>query len=110
MNNYEEVRQVLSTMLEELNDKLSRISDDVKHVDEPLEKDFAEQATQHENDEVLDYLGNAARKEMEAIRQSLARIDSGNYGQCEVCGKPINAERLKILPFSTKCVTCASND
>jgi RNA polymerase-binding transcription factor DksA len=108
MNNYEEVRKTLCDMLEELGDKLGRITDDVKHVNEPLEKDFAEQASQHENDEVLDYLGNAARKEMESIKQALIRIDKGEYGQCVICGQDINPERLKIIPFSTICVNCAN--
>ena len=31
-------------MLEELDDRLGKITDDVKHVDHPLEQDFSEQA------------------------------------------------------------------
>ncbi len=62
MKEYEEVRSNLIAMLEELNLRLSRITNHVKHSDVPLEKDFAEQAAQNENDEVMDYLGNSARK------------------------------------------------
>ncbi|MDO9104509.1 MAG: TraR/DksA family transcriptional regulator [Methylovulum sp.] len=108
MKNYEEVKQTLCDMLEELNERLAKITDEVKHTDQPIEKDFAEQATQVENDQVLDYLGNAARVEAALIKQALARIDSGEYGICTACGEPIRAERLKALPYSHLCISCAA--
>lgn len=107
MQNYQEVKQTLCAMLEEINDRLEKITDEVKHAEQPLEKDFAEQATQTENDQVLDYLGNAARTEASLIRKAIARIDSGEYGWCEACGEPIKAERLKALPYSNLCIRCA---
>lgn len=108
MKEYEEIRQRLCVMLEELGLRLAGIAATVKHSDEPLEKDFAEQATQNENDEVLDYLGNAAISEIAQIKQAIARIDNGKYGICEVCAEPIGKERLEVLPYSTMCIRCAS--
>ncbi|MGR9012252.1 MAG: TraR/DksA family transcriptional regulator [Gammaproteobacteria bacterium] len=105
MNEYEQVRHNLIDMLEDLDDRLAKITHDVK---EPLDKDFEEQATQTENDEVLDNLGNAARTEIEMVKQAITRIDKGEYGLCEVCGQPISKERLKIIPYSSMCVKCAS--
>lgn len=107
MKNYEEVKRTLCEMLEELNERLAKITDEVKHTDQPMEKDFAEQAAQTENDQVLDYLGNAARAEAAMIKQAIARIDSGEYGTCEACGEPIREERLKALPYSNLCISCA---
>jgi len=108
MSNFEEVKLVLCEMLEELDDRLAKITDDVRHTDEPAEKDFSEQATQNENNEVQDYLGNSARTEIGMIKQALSRIESGEYGVCQVCGEPINIERLKVIPYSNMCVKCAS--
>jgi RNA polymerase-binding transcription factor DksA len=105
MKEYEEVRHSLIDMLEELDDRLAKITQDVK---EPLDRDFEEQATQAENDEVLDSLGNAARTEIEMVKQAIARIDKGQYGLCQVCGEPISKERLKVIPYSTMCIKCAS--
>ncbi|MDP3839986.1 MAG: TraR/DksA C4-type zinc finger protein [Methylococcales bacterium] len=42
------------------------------------------------------------------IKQALSRIESGEYGVCQVCGEPINVERLKVIPYSNMCVKCAS--
>ena len=108
MKEYEEVKQTLCAMLEELNLRLARITNNVRHSDVPLEKDFAEQATQNENDEVMDYLGNSARTEIELIKQAIARIDNGQYGICQVCDEPISKERLEALPYSGLCIKCAS--
>jgi DnaK suppressor protein len=105
MKEYEEVRNSLIEMLEDLDDRLTKITTDAK---EPLDKDFEEQATQTENNEVLDSLGNAARTEMALVKQAIDRIDKGQYGLCQVCGEPINKERLKIVPYSSLCIKCAS--
>ncbi|MDD5462910.1 MAG: TraR/DksA family transcriptional regulator [Methylococcales bacterium] len=108
MTQHEEVKRRLYLMLEDMEFRLARITMDIKRSDEPLEKDFAEQGTQKENDEVLDYLGNAARSEIAQIRQAIKRIDEDKYGLCEVCDEPIGKERLEVLPYSTMCIKCAS--
>jgi RNA polymerase-binding protein DksA len=107
---YEKVRIQLIEMLEDLNSRLGKITEHVKHSDEPLSKDFAEQATEAENNEVLDALGNAARQEVAQINQALARIDAGDYGICIECGDAIRKERLEALPFTAKCINCAAKD
>ena len=41
-----------------------------------------------------------------AIGAALERLDNGTFGTCEQCGKPIPAERLKAMPYATRCVAC----
>jgi DnaK suppressor protein len=41
------------------------------------------------------------------VRDALARIDAGTFGQCEVCGKSITIARLEAIPFARHCVQCA---
>lgn len=106
--NYDAVRQNLISMLEELDDRLTTITNDVRHTDDEVEKDWEEQATQNENNEVQDFLGNSARVEIAAIKQAIARIDAGDYDICKTCGEAINPERLKAVPYSVQCVKCAS--
>jgi len=108
MKEYEEIRNHLIAMLEDLNSRLTRITNNVRHSDVPLEKDFSEQATQNENNEVMDYLGNSARTEIEMIKQAINRIDNGQYGICRICGESISKQRLKALPYSNMCIACAS--
>jgi RNA polymerase-binding transcription factor DksA len=38
------------------------------------------------------------------VRRAQARLESGTYGACEVCGEPIAPERLEVLPWAVRCV------
>ncbi|MGH2691918.1 MAG: TraR/DksA family transcriptional regulator [Actinomycetota bacterium] len=38
------------------------------------------------------------------IDRALERIDEGNYGLCERCGRPIEKARIKALPYATLCI------
>ena len=42
-----------------------------------------------------------------AIEGALRRLESGEYGCCSVCGEEIDVRRLRVVPTSTRCVTCA---
>ncbi len=108
MKEYDDVRGVLSTLLDELNSRLDNIIHDVRHDQSPLEQNFSEQATQNENNEVLDQLGNSARAEIDQIKLAIANIDSGRYGICEKCAEPISKERLAAVPYTSQCIKCAS--
>lgn len=54
MKETDDIRSTLIDMLEELDDRLAKITDDVKHTQEPLAKDSEEHAVHVENDEVKD--------------------------------------------------------
>lgn len=45
---------------------------------------------------------------LKKVDRALDRIESGEYGICETCGKAIPVERLDVLPYSTQCVECAA--
>jgi DnaK suppressor protein len=46
------------------------------------------------------------RKLLSKIRSALERIDSGEFGICEMCGDEIGEERLKARPVTTLCISC----
>lgn len=50
---------------------------------------------------------SAARKHVAEFDRALERLESGDYGRCEICGEPIPAERLEIRPAASTCVGCA---
>jgi RNA polymerase-binding protein DksA len=93
---------------EELLDRQGRISRKTRHRDEPLPQDFAEQAVELENQEVLEALDVEVDQELRQIDQALARIESGDYLSCSSCGEDIPAKRLETLPTTNLCVDCAA--
>jgi len=40
------------------------------------------------------------------IDRALERLDEGNYGICNDCGKDIVESRLRALPFAARCRRC----
>jgi len=38
------------------------------------------------------------------VERALAKLDEGSYGRCDVCGDPIDQERLEALPWAVRCV------
>jgi DnaK suppressor protein len=49
-------------------------------------------------------LGEGVRETILEVDAALKRIDDGTYGTCEICGRPIGAERLRALPWATRCI------
>ena len=107
MRDYDDIRRRLVTRREELENRVSRIKKKLRHSEEPIIPDFAEQATQRQNEEVLDALDEAGRRELILIQGALERIDQGDYGICVDCGAEIPLPRLNALPFTDRCVACA---
>jgi len=46
------------------------------------------------------------RKLIKKINETIAKIDSGDYGYCESCGVEIGLERLQARPTATLCIDC----
>ena len=53
-------------------------------------------------------LANSVRDRMIQVERALERVDEGDYGICENCGRPIPAARLAAFPSATLCVNCKS--
>ena len=107
MNNYRRIHEILLARRQELTTRLEQITSDIRHEEEPLSADFAEQATERENEEVMDALGSQARHELSMISDALRRIEADEFGECLECGESINEQRLEALPFARTCIDCA---
>lgn len=97
----------LQALRKELTARIDAIEADIHHKNEPVEKDFAEQVTQRENDDVLTMIDNEAQQTVRLIDAALIRIKEGSYGTCANCSMKIPDERLSALPYVTTCIKCA---
>ena len=75
----------------------------------PVDKDFEEQVTETQNDDVVNSLEAEARAELAQVLHALERIEEGVGDECERCGRPIDPRRLQVLPYTTLCVDCADD-
>jgi RNA polymerase-binding transcription factor DksA len=100
-------RQILLERKREVSGRIKSIDHDIRH--EELSADWSEQASERENDEVLESLGISSEEELSLIKYALLRIEAGNYFTCAECGDTIPRARLDLLPFTPHCVDCAEN-
>ncbi len=49
----------------------------------------------------------SARTRLGELDLAIRRVEGGDYGRCEVCGRPIPDERLEAVPTAATCVSCA---
>jgi len=95
----------LHTLAHEYQQRAEAIRRDLQRSHSP---DFAEQAVQRQNDEVLQGLLQEAEAGLLAVRHALTRLEEGRYGQCLGCGEPIQLARLQAMPAAELCLACAT--
>jgi RNA polymerase-binding protein DksA len=82
------------------------LEDEVGDVSPAVDNHMGDMATAT-FDRELDYtLEGNAEEILNAIDAALARMESGTYGLCQRCGKPISPERLEAIPWATRCIDC----
>lgn len=67
----------------------------------------AERASSRGAAGVIEFLSEVELLELGQIDAALARLDRGSYGVCSACGQPIDARRLRALPQTAVCGSCA---
>ena len=80
-----------------------RLSDEARLMLSEHEIEPEEDAQNEAIADVLATLDEKEQKDIQAINRALARMELGEYGSCEVCGKGIEVERLEAIPWTSVC-------
>jgi len=102
------VRKQLQETREDVQERLNKVERHIHYPEEPLDKDFAEQAVELENRDVLFELQREGKKELRLINNALDRLSRDEYHLCARCGDTIDPRRLQALPWVDTCIRCAS--
>ena len=105
----EHFRAALNAWKKELEDEITRTVQQMRDVPEnpPDPNDRASQET----DMSLELRSrDRERKLIKKIDEAIERIDTGDYGYCEVCGVEIGVERLEARPTAELCIDCKTLD
>ncbi|HTH95587.1 MAG TPA: RNA polymerase-binding protein DksA [Rhodocyclaceae bacterium] len=98
-----------SAILTSLKDELSEDIDRTVHTMQDEATVFADpnDRASQESDIALELRNrDRERKLIKKINESLAAIESGDYGYCESCGVEIGLKRLEARPTATLCIDC----
>jgi DnaK suppressor protein len=102
-------RERLGREIAELDADLSESLEDSSE-ESPYDQHMAETAAVTLDREIDLTLEENARAAIAQIDRALQKLETGSYGRCDKCGKPIGEERLGIAPFATLCIDCKRLD
>jgi len=71
------------------------------------ETELEETASKEVMSRGLEQMDERSQDEILAIDSALTKMEEGNYGTCEICGKQIIIKRLRAIPWAPLCVQCA---
>ncbi len=86
--------------------KLSTLSTDSRDFETDIAQDAADKAESSYTKEFLLSLSDAERDQLFQIDAALKRIESKDFGNCQVCQKEIGKKRLNALPWTPLCIEC----
>jgi DnaK suppressor protein len=102
-------RHVLMVWRKELEDEIARTVTQLR--DEPDNPPDPNDRASQETDMSLELRSrDRERKLIKKIDEAVERIDSGDYGYCEICGVEIGIERLEARPTAELCIDCKTLD
>ncbi len=101
----EYVRYQLVQQMKSLHGAASRTADRMKGETGKLADIFDQAAAEYDTSVELTIRGRESRQIRE-IRETILRIDRGQYGICIRCGREISSKRLLRAPMSQFCVSC----
>lgn len=103
----EEIRLELLRKKQELGSNVSNELDDMREAAEGHHLADMDDLGGDAHDEETQYkILEIESAELGQIDMALDRITAGTFGMCEVCEKPITADRLRALPFTNLCINC----
>jgi DnaK suppressor protein len=102
----QKIRQILLRRRDALRRSLAGELRRFNTWEEPVVGDEADGALDTDYGAVNSQLAQAESRELKAIEEALQRLQSGEYGICDECGRNIPMSRLQALPYATNCVAC----
>lgn len=69
-------------------------------------QDPADMAANAYTKELLISMSANDRKLLQLIDEALARVESGDYGECVNCAEPVQEKRLNAVPWARYCLSC----
>lgn len=92
-------------LMKEVDRTVHHMQDDAANFPDPTDR-----ATQESEFSLELRTRDRERRLIKKIEESLAEIESGDYGYCEACGVEIGIRRLEARPTATLCIDCKTLD
>jgi RNA polymerase-binding transcription factor DksA len=88
-------QKFLEKQLAEINERIDRYTNPKR-----IKAGIAVSATH------VAYLEHKQKNTLPKLQEAKEKIMNGNYGFCKICGRPIEKERLILVPAAEHCLKC----
>jgi DnaK suppressor protein len=105
-NKLEHFRAILTEQLRKHTEHVREDTAAAQELNDDGVKDSVDMSLMDHNKELAFRLGERESRMVADIDQALLRIEEGSYGECALCGKPIDERRLEALPTARYDATC----
>ncbi|MYB53317.1 MAG: TraR/DksA family transcriptional regulator [Acidobacteriia bacterium] len=100
------LRKVLELKRDQLTATLAKTADASRAIGETVGGDEGEEAAAASNRDFLSAQGFSLREQLILVKDALIRLDTGEFGICEECGRAVNLKRLEAVPWTRYCRDC----
>jgi DnaK suppressor protein len=105
MKRLEHMRHLRARLIKRRSElfELHKNAEETRHTLAEHDIELEESAQKGSLEGVLAELDSREKNEIDAIDHALTMMETGQYGFCEVCGKPITLKRLEAIPWTVFC-------
>jgi len=103
----DDIRKRLLTQRRDLFRQAAQTEEELLWFQSDIESEVEERGQEESMVRLLDRLDGRAKAEIEAIDRALFKLEAGQYGRCEQCGKDIPQSRLEAVLVAAMCMACA---
>jgi DnaK suppressor protein len=101
---------LVTSLREQLTDERDRLAAQIKGLvvgsdtSPAFDDNFADSGQVAAEQGEYKALAGQLQEQIDEIDHALTKIETGEYGKCEVCGNPIAAPRLEAMPAARYCI------
>jgi DnaK suppressor protein len=100
----DEFRAKLRAKKESITRKLTDTITESKEMESNVAQDLVDKAETSYTKEFLLSLSDGDREKLLLIDEAIKRLDYGEFGVCQICGKDIGLKRLEAIPWTPYCI------
>jgi len=99
-------KSILLSRKEQILKNLSGVKEEIDELQTQELNDEGDHAAANSDSLVESAIITQQQQELAEIERALNKIESGEYGICEMCEDPIGFQRLKVKPHAVYCIDC----
>lgn len=88
----------------EYENRIAKIKNHLEHPQDELGHHWDDQAVSARENDMRKNLLVEAEDNLLKVNVALARMESGDYGECTECGEEIEEGRLNAVPYASQCI------